>query len=107
MYITTWGDYIGRRPPLLISLFGITSLVALYIVIFYYELPVSYILIPRLICGLCGDFNCVTATIFAYYADISNQDNRTIKLALAEAAIGCAGLLANLISGVWVESQVS
>ena len=107
LYISSWGDYVGRRPPLLISMFGIFILVILHIVIFYYQLSVAYILIPRIICGLCGDFSTVTASCFAYYADTSHKEDRTTKLALGEASIGLAGLLANLISGVWVESQVS
>ena len=107
LYLSSWGDHIGRRPPLLISSFGILCLIVLHCIIFYYELSVSYIIIPRIICGVCGDFVVVTSSCFAYYADTSHEEDRTTKLALAEASIGLAGLSANLISGVWIESQVS
>ncbi|RVE64758.1 hypothetical protein OJAV_G00129140 [Oryzias javanicus] len=55
--------------------------------------------------GLSGDFNAILAGSFAYVADISDRRSRTFRVAVLEACLGLAGILASIIGGEWRRAQ--
>lgn len=71
----------------------------------YLKLPVGYLLIGRILSGLFGDFNAILAGSFAYIADITDRESRTFRVAILEACLGIAGMVASIIGGHWMNSQ--
>ncbi|XP_032563212.1 proton-coupled folate transporter-like isoform X2 [Chiroxiphia lanceolata] len=72
----------------------------------YPELHVSYLLLGRLLSGLSGDYNLILASCFAYVAETSDRRARTFRVAILEACLGIAGMLASISGGQWHKAQV-
>ena len=82
------------------------ALAITYILTTQFKLPLEFLLLGRAFSGLTGDFYSLSATSYAYFADISTPATRTVNVAKAGACLGLGGLVANLISGPWIEAQV-
>ncbi|XP_056139970.1 proton-coupled folate transporter [Lampris incognitus] len=104
-FLGSWSDVAGRRPVLIIPCLGLAIQAAVYLLVMYLKLPVAYFLIGRVLSGLSGDFNTVLAGCFAYVADTSDRSSRTFKVAVLEACLGLAGMLASIIGGQWRRAQ--
>jgi len=102
-----WGDLAGRRLPLLFSCFGLLILIVVYIIVIHFELHVAYLLLGRLLSGLCGDFPVALGSSYAYIGDITTHRSRTVRLAFGEASLALGGIAGSLVSGVWVDAQVT
>ncbi|XP_072326241.1 proton-coupled folate transporter-like [Scyliorhinus torazame] len=100
-----WSDRVGRRPILILPGIGLTMQAAIYLIVMYQKLPVSYFLIGRLLSGLLGDFNTILAGCFSYIADISDKESRTFRVAVLEACLGIAGMFGSVIGGQWSKAQ--
>ncbi|XP_075052901.1 proton-coupled folate transporter [Mixophyes fleayi] len=105
MLLGPWSDHVGRRPVLLLPFVGLTLQVAIYLVVMYQKLHVGYLLLGRVIGGITGDFNMVLAGCFAYIADVTDRPSRTFRVAILEACLGIAGMIASLIGGHWRKKQ--
>lgn len=103
--IGSWSDLAGRRRALIIPNLGMAVQAALYIAVLYLKLPLVYFLVGRLLSGLTGEFNGVLAACFSYVADISDKKSRTLRVAVLEACLGVAGMLASIIGGQWRKTQ--
>uniref|UniRef100_A0A3P9MNE4 Proton-coupled folate transporter n=1 Tax=Oryzias latipes TaxID=8090 RepID=A0A3P9MNE4_ORYLA len=101
----SWSDLAGRRTVLILPNLGLALQAAVYLVVMYLKLPVAYFLVGRLLSGLSGDFNAILAGCFAYVADISDRKSRTFRVAVLEACLGLAGILASIIGGQWQRAQ--
>lgn len=91
-----WGklsDRVGRRPIILLSLFGST----LSYLIFASSHNLWWILASRLMAGACGA-NIGVAT--AYIADITNKENRSKGMGLIGAAFGLGFIFGPVMGGV-------
>jgi len=75
--------------------------------VIHFEFRTEYLLLGRIFSGLCGDFPVVFGSCFAYIGDITTHHSRTVRLALAEASIALGGIIGSLVSGVWVDAQVT
>ncbi|XP_068122020.1 proton-coupled folate transporter [Hyperolius riggenbachi] len=100
-----WSDHAGRRPILILPFIGLSLQVAVYLLVMYLDLHVGYLLIGRILSGITGDFNTVLAGSFAYIADITDRESRTFRVAVLEACLGIAGMVASIIGGYWRKSQ--
>lgn len=100
-----WSDHVGRRPILILPFIGLTLQVGVYLLVMYLELHVGYLLIGRVLAGLTGDFNTILAGCFAYIADITDRESRTFRVAVLEACLGIAGMVASILGGYWRKSQ--
>ncbi|XP_053425262.1 proton-coupled folate transporter [Nycticebus coucang] len=100
-----WSDNVGRRPLLVLSSLGLLVQAVVSIFVVQLELHVGYFVLGRILCALLGDFNGLLAASFASVADISTSHNRTFRMALLEACIGVAGMLASLLGGHWLRAQ--
>nr|XP_018671691.1 proton-coupled folate transporter-like [Ciona intestinalis] len=103
--IGSWGDTVGRRKPMISVYLGAVVMISIYISVFHFRLPLYVLLIGRLVCGLSGDFTALLASCFAYVADISSTQSRTIRFAVAEASIGIGGVVGSFVTGAWVKQQ--
>ncbi|XP_024420926.2 proton-coupled folate transporter [Desmodus rotundus] len=100
-----WSDSVGRRPLLVLASLGllVQALVSIFVV--QLQLHVGYFVLGRILCALLGDFGGLLAAGFASVADVSSHHSRTIRMALLEACIGVAGMLASLFGGYWLHAQ--
>uniref|UniRef100_A0A8D0L4V0 Proton-coupled folate transporter n=1 Tax=Sphenodon punctatus TaxID=8508 RepID=A0A8D0L4V0_SPHPU len=100
-----WSDSVGRRPVLILPAVGMALQAGIYLLVMYLRLHVGYFLLGRILCGLLGDYNLILAGCFAYVADISDRRSRTFRVAILEACLGLAGMLASIGGGQWRKAQ--
>ncbi|XP_055751798.1 proton-coupled folate transporter [Salvelinus fontinalis] len=101
----SWSDQGGRRLVLILPSLGLALQAGVYLLVMYLKLPVAWFLLGRLLSGLSGDFNTILAGCFAYVADTSDRGSRTFRVAVLEACLGLAGMLASIIGGQWRRAQ--
>lgn len=100
-----WGkisDRVGRRPILLLSLFGSSASYLLYA--FSTELWMLYV--SR---ALAGFFGANISTAMAYIADVTDKESRSKGMGLIGAAFGMGFVLGPFIGGVFgdIGNQIS
>lgn len=100
-----WSDSVGRRPILILPALGMALQAGVYLLVMYLKLPVWCLLLGRVLSGLSGDYNLILAGCFAYVADVSSKRERTFQVAILEACLGLAGIVASLIGGEWLKAQ--
>ncbi|CAD7667575.1 unnamed protein product [Nyctereutes procyonoides] len=100
-----WSDCVGRRPLLVLASLGLLLQAVVSIFVVQLQLHVGYFVLGRILCALLGDFNGLLAASFASVADVSSNRSRTLRMALLEACIGVAGMLASLLGGHWLRAQ--
>ncbi|CAK8680147.1 unnamed protein product [Clavelina lepadiformis] len=101
-----WGDRVGRRLPLICSFTGYVVMLALYIVVVHLELDIIYLLIAQIAHCIGGGFSGILCSCYAYLADISTHEDRTVRIAIGEANLGLGSILGNLAGGFWIAAQV-
>lgn len=100
-----WSDSAGRRPVLVLPAVGMAIQAAVYLLVMYLRLHVAYLLLGRVVSGLLGDYNLILAGCFASVADSSDQRARTFRVAILEACLGVAGMVASLGGGQWRKAE--
>ncbi|NXU50532.1 PCFT protein, partial [Turnix velox] len=100
-----WSDSAGRRPALVLPAVGMAVQAAIYLLVMYLQLHVAFFLLGRLLSGLLGDYNLILASCFAYVADTSHKGARTFRVAILEACLGVAGMVASIGGGQWRKAQ--
>jgi DHA1 family tetracycline resistance protein-like MFS transporter len=86
-------DRYGRRPVLLISLFGF----AMDYIFQALSTTIAWLFIGRVIAGITGSSFTTAA---AYIADISNEENRAKNFGLIGAAFGLGFIIGPVIGGL-------
>jgi len=89
-------DRYGRRPILLISLFGF----GLDYVVMAFAPTIAWLFVGRTIAGICG---ASTSTATAYIADVSTGDKRAANFGLVGAA-SAIGLIVGIALGAFLYS---
>ncbi|XP_030655555.1 proton-coupled folate transporter isoform X1 [Nomascus leucogenys] len=100
-----WSDGVGRRPLLVLASLGLLLQALVSVFVVQLQLHVGYFVLGRILCALLGDFGGLLAASFASVADVSSSRSRTFRMALLEASIGVAGMLASLLGGHWLRAQ--
>jgi len=85
-------DRFGRRPVLLLSLFGL----GVDYLIMFFAPSLIWLVIGRLIAGM---FGASYSTAMAYIADISTPENKTRNFGMVGAAFGVGFILGPAIGG--------
>ena len=86
-------DKFGRRPVILISLFGFT----LDYLLLAFAPTITWLFIGRIIAGITG---ASITTASAYIADISTPENRAKNFGMIGAAFGLGFIIGPVIGGV-------
>lgn len=87
-------DKMGRRPVLLISLFGMA--VDYFFLSFAHTITLLFV--GRIVAGLCG---ASITTASAYIADVSTPDKRAQNFGLIGAAFGLGFIIGPVIGGIF------
>lgn len=96
LFSPLWGklsDRFGRRPIILISLFGATFAY----IFFAFAQELTYLFIAR---GLAGFFAANISAAQAYIADITPKDKRSVGMGLIGAAFGLGFIMGPAIAGL-------
>ena len=96
LFSPLWGglsDRIGRRPVILVSLIG----AALSYIIFAFARDLTTLFIARAFAGLCA---ANISTAYAYVADITPKNKRSIGMGLLGAAFGLGFILGPVLAAV-------
>ena len=92
-------DKFGRRPVLLISLFGLS----IDYLIHAFAPTITWLFIGRIMAGITGASHSVA---MAYIADISTKENKAKNFGLLGAAFGLGFIIGPSIGGVFGEIDV-
>ena len=96
LFAPVWGkisDHIGRRPVLLISIFG--SCISMLVLGFAPSL--TWLFIGRFFAGICG---ANISTAFAYITDVTTEENRTKGMGVIGAGFGLGFIFGPAVGGV-------
>jgi len=86
-------DKFGRRPILLISLFGL----GIDYVFHAFAPTIGWLFVGRILAGICGASFTVAN---AYIADVSTKENRAKNFGLVGAAFGLGFIIGPVIGGI-------
>ncbi|MBK7171775.1 MAG: TCR/Tet family MFS transporter [Bacteroidales bacterium] len=86
-------DRYGRRPVLLVSLFGF----GLNYILLAFAPSIGWLFLGRILAGICG---ASFTTASAYVADISSPEKRTQNFGLIGAAFGLGFIIGPVLGGV-------
>lgn len=89
----TLSDKFGRKPILLISLFGL----GIDYLFHAYAPTIGWLFVGRILAGICGA-SITVAT--AYIADVSTPENKAANFGLIGAAFGLGFIIGPLIGGL-------
>uniref|UniRef100_A0A915I9L9 Proton-coupled folate transporter n=1 Tax=Romanomermis culicivorax TaxID=13658 RepID=A0A915I9L9_ROMCU len=101
--LSVWSDINGRKPPILLTLFGLAIQNIFFIAVSTFSfLPLWLILVGNAICGCLGHCLMLFSCCFSMITDIvKDQKKLTIELGLASslifAGIVCGSLLSKLV----------
>lgn len=100
-YYGALSDRVSRKLALLLPAVGqVLSSINYLVNAAVFDLPVGYILIGPLISGLFGGWiTCVMAS-FSYLSDISQQEWRTVRIAIGESMISASIAISYFSGGV-------
>jgi DHA1 family tetracycline resistance protein-like MFS transporter len=87
-------DKFGRRPILLISLFGL----GVDYIFLALAPSIGWLIVGRLIAGVCG---ASFTTASAYIADVSSQENKAKNFGLIGAAFGLGFIIGPILGSVF------
>lgn len=94
-------DRYGRRPIILLVAIGgiIQGMGGIFIT--HFKLSVYYFILLGGVTGLFGDFAAFFMACFSYISDVSTGKWRTVRIGIAEAMVFLAGLLSEVLGGLW------
>ncbi|EDO32892.1 predicted protein, partial [Nematostella vectensis] len=104
LLLGAWSDRAGRRRAMAMPIFGSAVESAIILVIMYFELPVTFLLLAEFINGSCGFFPTMVLSVFSYIADITEESQRAFRLGILEAIAFISGMLSHLTSGWWINN---
>jgi PCFT/HCP family folate transporter-like MFS transporter 1/3 len=104
VFLGSLSDKLGRKAAILPPLFGGLFITLTYLVIILLDLPIWYLLIGRLVEGLCGSYLALLMGCFAYIADMTpRQEDRQFRIAVVELIMFLAGIVGPAGLGLWIE----
>lgn len=104
MFVGPWGDRVGRKIPIMLSLFGsVMSTISAILNSIFMSAPLPYILIGSLLNGTCGGYLAALMSMYAYIAHVSTTANKTVKIGILEAMIFLSATLGTAVSGVMLD----
>ncbi|XP_070493999.1 lysosomal proton-coupled steroid conjugate and bile acid symporter SLC46A3-like [Chironomus tepperi] len=119
LFVGSWSDRHGRRKPcMLIPIFGeLVSSAGLALNVYFKDLPMEVAGITEaLFEGITGGWATMLMGAFSYIADITNEEDRTLRIGIANTffsiglpiAMGSVGILLRLVGyyGVFLISTV-
>lgn len=103
LFIGPWSDQIGRKPIMYISMVGALCDSLITVIVVSCNLNILYLYIGKAIYGLCGSNNGLSLGAFSYIADITDTDNRSLRIVTAEGLMALLAGVAQIGIGYWIK----
>ena len=94
-------DNFGRRPVIIITMFGavLQGICAFFIV--HFNLNLYLFVLAYALAGLGGGLPSIMMASFSYVSDISTVKWRTVRIGIIESIVFLAGILSSVLGGLW------
>ena len=99
MFLGSYSDYRGRKLPLVTPFIGGCVRNFVVEIIIYFRLNIYWFLLPTALESLSGGLMTILMAGFAYTADISTLQTRTIRIFILEAMIMLCVAVTSLATG--------
>ncbi|KFM74722.1 Proton-coupled folate transporter, partial [Stegodyphus mimosarum] len=100
IFLAPWSDKHGRKPPLILALFGFfLSDVGIILCTIYFDSALEYIILSSLATQLTGGFIAVMTVIYSHSSEVSSAASRSQKYTCLQIAFGIAVTLGALAGG--------
>ena len=106
LMVVLWGplsDAFGRKPFMLLAIFGQTVSACLSLLIVYLELDLRFFAASEFVSGIFGGPGAMFALSFSYASDVTPKRWLTARIGLLEAAGLLAAAVSSSTSYRWIE----
>ncbi|XP_022092900.1 proton-coupled folate transporter-like [Acanthaster planci] len=87
----TVSDRLGRKLCLVIPVIGYICQETVYVLTVHYKLPLPVLFVGEFLQGVTGGFGLLFAGCLSYISDISSENHRTMRIAVAEMLVFFVG----------------
>ena len=105
IFIGPLSDKLGRKIALILPAVGAIVTYSLTLLLIYFELPISMVVIGGAIAGLSGGQGATLVGGFTYVSDITTPRLRTLRIGVINAMLFISGALSTSIGGAWLNSN--
>ncbi|GFT90994.1 hypothetical protein NPIL_15531 [Nephila pilipes] len=100
IFLAPWSDKYGRKPLLLMALFGFfVNDIGIILCTVYFDSALYFIILSNLATQITGGFICVMTVIYSYISDSSMPESRSLRYTFLQIAFGLAVTLGALAGG--------
>ena len=98
-------DRVGRKRIMILPIIGGTILVTSYIINSHFmEWPVPWMFLGIFLDASFGQYPTLLAAVFAYLADTTSNENRTIRVIILESMLFLGGLISEITNGLLLQN---
>ncbi len=94
-------DYYGRRPVMIIALFGAALQGVCAVCVVHFNLNMYFFVLAYALAGVTGGLSSIVMAGFSYVSDVSTKRWRTVRIGIAESMVFSAGVLSAGFGGWW------
>lgn len=104
LLLTVKFNRVGRKKIMILPIIGGTILVVSYILNSHYiEWPVSWMFLGIFLDASFGQYPTLLAAVFAYLADTTSKENRTMRVIILESMLFLGGLISEITNGLLLQ----
>ena len=104
LFLGSYSDAKGRKLIMVVSLLGSTIKSSILMLVAVLGVSYWYLLIGHVIDGLCGSYAALVTMCFAYGADVSNKDKRSLKVTILEVCLGLSAAAGTYSTGFIIQA---
>jgi len=102
LLLGSWSDKVGRRIVIFLPVVGGILDSTCILITMFLRAPLYFLFIGSFMNGLCGFFTTMVLAVFSYIADITDENDRALRLGVLEAVAFTSGMLSHMTSGWWI-----
>uniref|UniRef100_UPI00398EDCD0 lysosomal proton-coupled steroid conjugate and bile acid symporter SLC46A3 n=1 Tax=Pristiophorus japonicus TaxID=55135 RepID=UPI00398EDCD0 len=100
LLLGAWSDQAGRKLGMILPSIGASFGGAILIVMVQVkEMSVYWCTFAAALMGIFGNYVAIFLSVFSYIVDITNDENRTMRIAIVQSMIYIGGTVGYLLSG--------
>jgi MFS family permease len=100
LFVGAWSDANGRKPVLILPFAGNILSFLVYMINYHWfdEIPSGHLLWGS-VAGLTGGYVCLNIGLYGYVSDVTNSDNRTMRLSILNGVFSAGYVVGVTIGG--------